>query len=146
MSASGGPAGVRQRTARATAVTMTAAMMQAGAGRPVVRPVAAVRTPRASGPLAEDQWGPRMSEITRPARSAGARSAMTPLAREGSGRLPSIAGPVALIAKLAMAVSATQVQIVVTRGRFWGVGGRGARQRHRRGARGLRAAPEAARR
>src|SRR5579871_3917034 len=39
-----------------TAVTMTAAMMQAGAGRPAVRVAAAVRTPSGSGPLAEDQW------------------------------------------------------------------------------------------
>jgi hypothetical protein len=90
--------------ARATAVTATARMMQAGAGRPVVRLAAAAMTPRASGPSAEDQLGPRMSEMTRPARSAGARSAMTPVARAGSGRFPSIAGPAALIAKLARAV------------------------------------------
>ena len=55
-----------------------------------------------------------MSEMTRPAMRDGARSAMTPLAREGSGWSPSIAGPVALIAKLARAARATQIQIVST--------------------------------
>ena len=121
-----------------TAVTMTAAMMQAGAGRRVVRVAAAVRTPRASGPLAEDQRGPRRSDMTRPARSAGARSAMTPLAREGSGRLPSTAGAVALIAKFARAVSATQIQIVVTTARLGGSEAekRGSGTTEKRGARG----------